>query len=201
MIDQIKKTIPITDALERYAGVNFIKTNTRRRCFNIRCPYHNDRSPSFSVYTDTNSFFCWAGCNDGKAGSVIDIVKLSLNIDYYKAVETIKNDYVLTEPDSAQAKEWLKKRLDTKLVAALQKKFNKKLIQSIDKLKWVQELSIDAISRIKTPEDLEQVGDWYHIIRQVEYWLECLIDDDPDVQFKTLEEVNGFIKEINGKVF
>ncbi|MEH7336281.1 CHC2 zinc finger domain-containing protein [Neobacillus drentensis] len=201
MIDQIKNTISITDALEKYAGVNFFKAKTSRRSFNIRCPYHNDRSPSFTVYTDTNSFFCWGGCNDGKAGNVIDIVKLSLNLDYYKAVETIISDYGLTEPDSAQAKEWQRKKVNTQLVAALQKKFNKKLIQSIDKLKWVEKLLNDAISTIKTPEDLDQVGDLYHIIRQVEHWLVCLIDDDPHIQFQTLEEVNCFIKEINGKVF
>ena len=69
IIDQIKSTIPIDDALERYAGVNFMKAKTNREKYNIHCPYHSDRSPSFTVYVSTNTFKCWAGCNDGHWGT------------------------------------------------------------------------------------------------------------------------------------
>jgi hypothetical protein len=34
----------------------------KKRC---RCPFHEDRSPSFSVYNDDKSFKCFAGCGEG----------------------------------------------------------------------------------------------------------------------------------------
>ncbi|WP_418056044.1 CHC2 zinc finger domain-containing protein [Priestia megaterium] len=53
----MKMTILITDVLDRYAGVTITGAKTTRKSFNINCPYHNDRNPSLTVYTDTNTFF------------------------------------------------------------------------------------------------------------------------------------------------
>ncbi|ARI78810.1 CHC2 zinc finger domain-containing protein [Halobacillus mangrovi] len=58
IIDHILDTVSITDALERYENVSFVNPKSQRKRFNIRCPYHNDRNPSFTVYTETNTFRC-----------------------------------------------------------------------------------------------------------------------------------------------
>ena len=47
------------------------------------CPFHNEKTPSFTVYRDTKSFYCF-GCGTG--GNVIDFVKLIENIDFSSAV-------------------------------------------------------------------------------------------------------------------
>ncbi|MBU8572165.1 hypothetical protein KM900_16590 [Bacillus subtilis] len=95
VIDLIKNSIPIMNALERYTGVKFLNTRTNRRQFNIRCPYHNDRNPSLTVYTETNTFRCWSGCNNGRSGSVIDIVMLSRNVNIKDAIKLLIADYEL----------------------------------------------------------------------------------------------------------
>lgn len=51
--------------------------------YSCRCPFHSERTPSFHVYPDTQSFFCF-GCNAG--GDVITFIKNIENLDYHEAV-------------------------------------------------------------------------------------------------------------------
>jgi len=48
------------------------------------CPFHNERTPSFTVFPGTRSFYCF-GCCTG--GDVFTFVMRSQNLDYPEAVE------------------------------------------------------------------------------------------------------------------
>ncbi|MBQ5800427.1 MAG: DNA primase, partial [Clostridia bacterium] len=48
------------------------------------CPFHSERSPSFTVYPSENSFYCF-GC--GAGGNAITFVKRAENLDFEDAVE------------------------------------------------------------------------------------------------------------------
>ncbi|MDD6012631.1 MAG: DNA primase [Oscillospiraceae bacterium] len=50
------------------------------------CPFHNEKTPSFTVYPDSQSFYCF-GC--GAAGEVISFVKKIENLDFYEAVRSL----------------------------------------------------------------------------------------------------------------
>lgn len=56
-----------------------------------------------------------------------------------------------------------------------------------------------TLSTIKTIEDLDRVGDLYHVLVQIEYWLDCLIETDPVIQIQTLEEVTHFLSKMGMK--
>ena len=195
----IKNTILITDVLDRYAGVTVTGAKTTRKSINISCPYHNDRNPSFTVYTETNTFFCWSGCCDGRSGDVIDVVRLSKNVDTKEAIKILISDYGLKSPESKQTKEWQKKRANRRQTAALQKQLNQKLIFSIDTLKRIESKAKLGLSSIKTIEDMEQTGELYHVTTLVNYWLDCLIEHDPVLQFQTLQEVDRFFVKLKMK--
>lgn len=47
------------------------------------CPFHNEKTPSFTVYPDTKSFYCF-GC--GAGGEVITFIRRIENLDYRDAV-------------------------------------------------------------------------------------------------------------------
>lgn len=47
------------------------------------CPFHHEKSPSFNVYTENGSFYCF-GC--GAGGDVITFVRRIENLDYLEAV-------------------------------------------------------------------------------------------------------------------
>ncbi|MGU3394063.1 CHC2 zinc finger domain-containing protein [Priestia sp. D51] len=195
----IKNTILITDVLDRYAGVTVTGAKTTRKSFNISCPYHNDRNPSFTVYTETNTFFCWSGCCNGRSGDVIDVVKLSRKVDTKEAIKILIYDYELNRQSNNQAKEWQKKRANRRQTAALQKQLNQKLISSIDTLKRIESKAKLGLSSIKTIEDMERTGELYHVTTLVNYWMDCLIEHDLVLQFETLQEVDRFFVKLKMK--
>ncbi|MBR5437384.1 MAG: DNA primase [Clostridia bacterium] len=60
-------------------------TPLKRRGKNLvgLCPFHNEKTPSFTVYPESQSFFCF-GC--GAGGEVISFIRRAENLDYTEAV-------------------------------------------------------------------------------------------------------------------
>ena len=58
----------------------------RRSGSNLKglCPFHSEKTPSFTVYPQDNSFYCF-GC--GAGGDVITFIRKRENLDYQDAVE------------------------------------------------------------------------------------------------------------------
>ncbi len=50
------------------------------------CPFHNEKTPSFTVYPESRSFYCF-GC--GAGGDVITFVRRIENLDYIEAVKAV----------------------------------------------------------------------------------------------------------------
>ena len=59
------------------------------------CPFHNEKTPSFTVYEDTQSFYCF-GC--GVGGDVVSFVKKIENLDYIDAVKQLSERAGMTMP-------------------------------------------------------------------------------------------------------
>lgn len=51
-----------------------------------RCPFHNEKTGSFTIYLDQNSFWCY-GCQTG--GSVIDFIMQQNKCSFLDAVKTL----------------------------------------------------------------------------------------------------------------
>ena len=60
------------------------------------CPFHNEKTPSFTVYPENGSFYCF-GC--GAGGDVFTFTKLINNLDYIEAVKLLaeKSGVVIEE--------------------------------------------------------------------------------------------------------
>ncbi len=50
------------------------------------CPFHNEKTPSFTVYPETQSFYCF-GC--GAGGDVINFIKRIENVDFIDALKIL----------------------------------------------------------------------------------------------------------------
>ena len=59
------------------------------------CPFHGEKTPSFTVYPDTRSFYCF-GC--GAGGDVITFIKKIENLDYLDAVKFLADRAGMTMP-------------------------------------------------------------------------------------------------------
>lgn len=51
-----------------------------------KCPLHDDSNPSFAVYPETNSFYCFSGCG---GGDVITLLQKIYNLEFKEAVERL----------------------------------------------------------------------------------------------------------------
>jgi len=54
------------------------------RDFVALCPMHQEKTPSFHIYTETNSFYCF-GCSQG--GNTITLVRLLHNLSFPEAIK------------------------------------------------------------------------------------------------------------------
>ena len=63
---------------------SFLKLRRSGRNYVTLCPFHQEKHPSFYIYPETNSFYCF-GCLKG--GDIIRLVELAFNYSFKKAVE------------------------------------------------------------------------------------------------------------------
>ena len=56
------------------------------------CPFHTEKTPSFQIYKDTQSFYCF-GC--GAGGSAIDFVMRMFNLSNLEAARKLGADFNL----------------------------------------------------------------------------------------------------------
>lgn len=78
-VERIKRAHPIADVIAAH-GVALRPTGRR---FMGRCPFHSDDRPSFVVYPDTRSYYCF-GC--GSSGDVIDFIRRARDLGFAQAV-------------------------------------------------------------------------------------------------------------------
>ncbi len=62
------------------------------------CPFHSEKSPSFTVFPDSQSFYCF-GC--GAGGDVITFLMKAENLEYLEAVKLLAQRAGMTLPEDA----------------------------------------------------------------------------------------------------
>lgn len=80
-VDEVKSRLNIVDIIG--ARTTLKKAG---RHFKALCPFHNEKTPSFIVSPERQSWHCF-GC--GKGGSVIDFVMEYEHVDFLEALETL----------------------------------------------------------------------------------------------------------------
>ena len=80
-IQEVVARNDITEVIGQY-----VQLRHRGRTYTGLCPFHNEKTPSFTVYPDTQSFYCF-GC--GAAGDVINFVRKISNLGYVEAVKQL----------------------------------------------------------------------------------------------------------------
>lgn len=80
-ITELVQRSDITDVVQGY-----VQLRRRGRTYTGLCPFHNEKTPSFVVYPENQSFYCF-GC--GVGGDVINFVKRIDNVGYVEAVKSL----------------------------------------------------------------------------------------------------------------
>ena len=91
VIEDIRYRCDIEDVIGSYITLKRAGTNLKGLC-----PFHSEKTPSFVVYKDTQSYYCF-GC--GAGGDVINFIMRQENMDYVSAVEFLAKRAGITLPD------------------------------------------------------------------------------------------------------
>lgn len=80
-LQELKYKTDIEDVISTY-----VTLKKRGATFVGLCPFHNEKTPSFTVYPDTQSFYCF-GC--GVGGDAVTFIRKIQNLDYMDAVKSL----------------------------------------------------------------------------------------------------------------
>lgn len=92
-LQELKMRNDITDIVSSYVTL-------KRRGRNMvgLCPFHGEKTPSFNIYTENGSFYCF-GC--GVGGDVISFVMRIENLDYVDAVKFLAQRAGMDMPEDS----------------------------------------------------------------------------------------------------
>ena len=82
-----------TDIVELVGS--YVQLKRKGRLYGGLCPFHSEKTPSFYVYPDTQSFYCF-GCQ--AAGDAISFVKKINNISSGEAIKMLASRAGMPEP-------------------------------------------------------------------------------------------------------
>lgn len=104
-INEIKYRNDIESVVSPYVSL-------KRRGKNLigLCPFHNEKTPSFTIYPESGSFYCF-GC--GVGGDIFTFTKLIENLDYIDAVKLLaeRSGIAIEENDYDDSISKLKERI------------------------------------------------------------------------------------------
>ena len=85
VVENVRQTADIYDVVSEY-----IKLKKRGRNFFGLCPFHNEKTPSFSINIDKQIYKCF-GCNKG--GGTINFIMDIERLDFVDAIKYLGNKY------------------------------------------------------------------------------------------------------------
>ncbi|MCX7856412.1 MAG: DNA primase [Deltaproteobacteria bacterium] len=129
-VDTILEKVDIVEFISRY--VRLKKTG---RNFVGLCPFHKEKTPSFTVSPEKQLFYCF-GCQTG--GNVISFVMKYENMDFHDAIESLSKEYGIP------VQEWKVKTFAIyDALSELAEFYHKNLKQSQIALRYLRERDID----------------------------------------------------------
>ncbi|MDR0916510.1 MAG: DNA primase [Oscillospiraceae bacterium] len=94
-----------TDFIDLVSG--YVKLTQRGNTAKGLCPFHSERTPSFSVSADKQMYYCF-GCNKG--GGAINFIMEIENLPFHDAVAFLARRAGMTVPDSGETRESVSRR-------------------------------------------------------------------------------------------
>ncbi len=102
-VDEIKSKIDIVDLIQEYLPLKQSGAN-----FKARCPFHEEKTPSFMVNREKQFYHCF-GCHE--SGDIFTFIQKMENIDFLEALKILANKAGVALPDYNPQEASLKTRV------------------------------------------------------------------------------------------
>ncbi len=83
LVDEVKARLTIVDVVSDYVALENLSSRTPKAL----CPFHDERTPSFSISLEHDSWRCWGAC--GVGGGMFDFVMRADGIEFKEALEKL----------------------------------------------------------------------------------------------------------------
>ncbi|MCL6449562.1 MAG: hypothetical protein K6U04_15745 [Armatimonadetes bacterium] len=180
VFERVKQNVSIEQVISYYLP----KTELRRAGKNLvgLCPFHQERTPSFTVDREKNVFHCF-GC--GVGGDTVKLVSLALNLRPLEAARQICRDFGLPvdRPATPEAKREAKK-------AARRHKAKADLDLMVHMVHEELSAWYRAINRVLAlgwPAYIE-FAEYAHLLPVIEYWLDILDHGTAEEKIEVLKQ-------------
>ena len=90
-LNELRERTDIESLISQYVNLSKRGRNPKGLC-----PFHNEKTPSFTVYPESQSFYCF-GC--GAGGDAITFMRRIENLDYVEAVKQLADRAGMRMPD------------------------------------------------------------------------------------------------------
>lgn len=107
--DKLRSQVDIADVVGRYVDLRRMGTNLKGLC-----PFHNEKTPSFTVSTTKQIFHCF-GCNEG--GDIIKFVQKVERLEWMDAVRHLSTEFNIPMPEMRNAPRETAESRDAKTAA------------------------------------------------------------------------------------
>jgi len=108
LIEEVRINNDIVDVISEY-----VKLDKKGKDFFGLCPFHKEKTPSFSVVPAKQIFYCF-GC--GKGGNVIHFVMNAENLDFIESVKLLAEKARITLPEGKDEEEQEKARIRQEII-------------------------------------------------------------------------------------
>lgn len=135
IIEDIKARSDISDVIGTYVTLKKAGAN-----MNGLCPFHNEKTPSFTVFTGTQSFYCF-GC--GAAGDVVTFVRRIENLEYVEALNFLAKRCGVTIPEDDDRKGVVRRSRIFEMNKEAARFFRSQLLLSSDAKAYVIKRGLD----------------------------------------------------------
>jgi len=155
-----------------------VKLYQKGQNFWARCPLHSERTPSFKVDSDRQTFYCF-GCQEH--GDVVTFVRLLHGLSFREALTYLDIDRSNYRPDPLKV-------YNNKLKKAYIEDFRTWEKEYRDLLAYLLRMGRQQTVDIKTVPELEKWGSLLHDFDYYEYVYEILCSNDDKEKYELFRE-------------